>query len=522
MKKVLAIIMLAASLVLAACATAGDTPAAPAPGTAPAAGNDAAAVQAPADNVTDIAYTINILTVSHTGEIISADHPATLQLQEHTGYNIEWEFVLNANFAEQMNMRFAAGDLPGIVALTGLTRPIVTAALSGAFWDLTDHLADWPYLADANPNIMNNIAIQGRIFGMYRERPVGRPGMVIRTDWLDYLGLDMPTTLDELYAMLEAFTVNNPEPNGGNTYGMTWTGGHMGPFHQLAIMHGAPNRWEVNNGNFVPWFEHSAFAEAMQQARWMFDNGIINPDFAALSTGEWVHDLYAGRVGLHIDVTDEARRTANGLRDSGFMTQEELDDGAMVWVMGPVANANGERRAQAQAGHAGFVAISTSGAPTEEDLWHHLNFMNALNDTLGQNILARGAEGHNWEYLGDGTFQMIEIAGGDVVEGLNQIGMRNNLLHTQMGANSREHAITATQLDNLEIAIHDPSLPFAVLSDTWTASGASLNQIIDDAVINFTMGNIDMDGFRAEVDRWYAEGGQDTINELNAAYADAQ
>lgn len=471
--------------------------------------------------VEEVDYTITILTVSHTGEIIAPDHPAILQIEEHTGYNTEWEFVLGANFAEQMNMRFAAGNLPGIVALTGISGPIVSAALGGAFWDLTDHIPQWPNLADANPTIMNNISIQGRSFGVYRQRPIGRNGIVIRTDWLDYLGIDKPETLDEFYEMLYAFTVNNPQPNGGDTYGMTWTGGFMGAFHQLAVMHGAPNRWEILNEKFAPWFEHEAFAEAMDRARWMFDNGIINPDFAALPTGDLRVDLYAGRVGVEIGVSDEARRTANALRDAGFMTQEELDAGEMVWVMGPVANAQGERRSMALSGHAGFVAISTSGAPTEESLQHHLNFMNMINDPIGQNIVSWGARDHNWEYAGNGTVRRIEQPT-NLLEGLNQIMMRQNFVYTQADANSRENAIIEVQRANLDIAIHDPSLPFAALSDTWTANQVSLNQIIDDAVINYTMGHIDMDGFRQEVERWYTEGGQNAIDELSAALAAAR
>jgi len=174
--------------VFAACNRAGDggtTPPPPQP-PAPPVVTDTGEV-APPEEVVPIDYTISILTVSHSGELIAGDHPAIRQLETLTGYNIELEMLLNANFAEQMNLRLAAQDLPGIVVITGNTLPIVQAVLGGAFWDLTDHLPQWPNLATANPAVLNNVSINGRHFGVYRQRPVGRPGMVYRSDWLDYL-----------------------------------------------------------------------------------------------------------------------------------------------------------------------------------------------------------------------------------------------------------------------------------------------------------------------------------------------
>jgi hypothetical protein len=46
--------------------------------------------------------------------------------------------VLNANYAESMNVRIASRDLPGLVSITGNTNTIVTAAQYGGFWDITD------------------------------------------------------------------------------------------------------------------------------------------------------------------------------------------------------------------------------------------------------------------------------------------------------------------------------------------------------------------------------------------------
>lgn len=48
---------------------------------------------------------------------------------------------------------------------------------------------------------------------------------MIRQDWLDTLGLSMPTSMDELYDVLYAFTFSDPDQNGeDDTYGITLRG----------------------------------------------------------------------------------------------------------------------------------------------------------------------------------------------------------------------------------------------------------------------------------------------------------
>jgi len=67
-------------------------------------------------------------------------------------------------------------------------------------------------------------------------------------------------------------------------------------------------------------------------------------------------------------------------------------------------------------------------------------------------------------------------------------------------------------------AVLNPVTPIALMSPTWTSRQASLNQIIDDAVINYVMGNIDRAGFNVQVARWYSEGGREALTELQAAF----
>ena len=469
-------------------------------------------------------YEITILTILHEGNIIQPDHPNFKSLEEHTGYKVTLEYVLNSNYDEQINTRLASGDLPGLVVLTGNTAPIVSAAKSGAFWDITDIYKNYPNLAQSNENILKNISIDGRIYGIYRARTIGRNGITYRSDWLENLGLEEPKTLDDLYNVLHAFTYDDPDQNGANdTYGMTWCT-FNGPFNNLAIMHGAPNMWGLDSNNkLYPWFESEGYKEAMDYSKKLFDEGLINKDFAALQSGDWVNDFNTGKSGIHMDVADQANRSAVKLKDNGLITQEQVDDGSIVWVMSPISNSKGEKHTLPTTGHMGYVAITKSGAKTEADRDEYLNFMDKCNDAVGQNILNYGTEGVTYELTPEGNVKVYtaeEIvaksgAGMDVVLGWNQFLMNNEYL-LKLKQNPRQVRQDEVYTENLEFCVYNPVL--ALSSETYIAKSSTLEQIIADATVNYVMGNIDRAGFEKEIQRWYQEGGQNALDEFQAAY----
>jgi len=473
--------------------------------------------RAPAD------YTITVLTISHSGDLIASDHPAIRALEQLTGYRIRLEYVLNANYNEMMNTRLASRNLPGLVTITGNTMPIVQAAQWGAFWDITEIYDLYPNLAKADKSVMSNISIEGRNFGIYRARDFPRSGAIYREDWLQRLGMQPPRNLDELYNVLRAFTLNDPDGNGRqDTFGMNWTGFHMGPFHNIAVWHGAPNRFGVRSGRLTPWFEWDEFYQAMVYSKRLYDEGLINRDFAATTTGDWALAFGRGQAGFHIDVADEANRSANRLRDNGLMTQADHDAGRFIGVLGLISNSRNQTFVFPQNdGHQGYVAISTVGARTLQDLHYHLDFMDKLNSPQGITILNWGAENVNFTRNADGSVTAVpaaQITGGhNVVEGLNQFRML-----TEGGAvlapnaYQRKHMAVYDQIQ--PYAVVNPVTPIALMSPTWTSRQSTLNQIIDDAVIQFIMGNIDQAGWNREKARWYAEDGQKALDELQVAY----
>jgi putative aldouronate transport system substrate-binding protein len=305
MKKLsLLCILLALTVVLAACALPNSGGATPT--SAPAQTGKDANTPAPEKVVPK---KIGILAITFNGTPIAQDEPAVLALEKLTGYDINLEFLLNSSYEDQLNTRMAAQNLPALVAITGKTASVISNCRAGAFWDITNYYKNYPNLYKANDIVMNNISIDGKIYGIYRARPLGRNAISYRKDWLVNVGLSEPKTMDELYNVLKAFTTNDPDKNGQNdTYGMTWCK-FFGPLDQIAVAFGAPNKWGVSADNkLVPYFDTPEYMESMKYIKKLYDEGLINKDYAAMETSEWTKDFQNSKSGVHIDVSDQAWR----------------------------------------------------------------------------------------------------------------------------------------------------------------------------------------------------------------------
>ena len=55
-------------------------------------------------------------------------------------------------------------------------------------------------------------------------------------------------------------------------------------------------------------------------------------------------------------------------------------------------------------------------------------------------------------------------------------------------------------------------------SPTFTTTGATLNQQVEDAQVQYIAHKIDLDGLKDVYEKWYTLGGADILSEYQAAY----
>ncbi|GAB4001068.1 hypothetical protein GCM10029992_35290 [Glycomyces albus] len=241
------------------------------------------------------------------------DDPIDQALSEIAGHDISVQWVPNSEYGDKTNVTLAGDDIPDVMVIQGKDQSFVQTAEAGGFWDLTDHLAsgDYPNLVAENPEVQEASSVNGTVYGVYRAREVIRHSVIIRADWLDNLGLELPETTDDLMEIARAFTEDDPDGNGeDDTYGMiniNWSGlGNGSPYDAIEVWHGAGNLWNDEGGSLTPMFESEAWLQALEYERDLIQNGYVNPDYATLDGAKWNEPFLNGEGGIIIDVQSRA------------------------------------------------------------------------------------------------------------------------------------------------------------------------------------------------------------------------
>lgn len=144
-------------------------------------------------------------------------------MEEMTNISFEFETPGDAAFQERMSVRMAGNDLPDIFMRAGFTpQEQLQFGSQGAFLPLEDLIdkynPEFKKLMAGNPQIIKQIISADRhIYAMPEINEISfdlTEKTWIRTEWLDKLGLEMPTTTEELYTVLKAFKEGDPNGNG--------------------------------------------------------------------------------------------------------------------------------------------------------------------------------------------------------------------------------------------------------------------------------------------------------------------
>jgi putative aldouronate transport system substrate-binding protein len=158
--------------------------------------------------------------------------------------------------------------------------------------DYFDDLA--PYLKWAKPEDLLAFTYEGKLYGLpriCRPESINGPltgGWFIRDDWLETLGLDYPTTLEELEEVLRLFTEADPDKNGLNdTYGMEVSS----DFSMIWGAFGLPyvneeKAWLFQGGEFSHISVEPDAIEVLKLLRKWYRLGYISPNSFNISSDD--------------------------------------------------------------------------------------------------------------------------------------------------------------------------------------------------------------------------------------------
>ncbi len=246
------------------------------------------------------APTITVFTAG-PGDLPAAENDVILQtLQDELGILIE-RTALAADYDQQLNIRIAGGNTPDLFAVSDRNQLVNVVAQEVAL-PLDDHLAKMPsVMAWYSESDYQKGRVDGTLYALSR-RPFARYStFLLREDWLENVGLEMPRDLDEFAAVAAAFTFQDPDGNGNDdTFGITGYDG-IRSFRPIFGAFGTSHdgNWMIRDGEVVYSTTDPRYREAISWIRDLIAEGVVDPELLANKGQADMTKTFNGQIGIN-------------------------------------------------------------------------------------------------------------------------------------------------------------------------------------------------------------------------------
>lgn len=163
---------------------------------------------------------LKALIISHPLTKDVTDMKWVQEIADQANVEIEWEQI-RADWETVKSTRFAAGDIPDLLFNATIDADYIT--YNGLFMDLSSYINE-----ETTPNInamfteepdtkILATTMEGKVYGIPKFQgkwPGSNTVMFMNQEWLDNLGLEIPTTYTELKEVLTAFKEQDANGNG--------------------------------------------------------------------------------------------------------------------------------------------------------------------------------------------------------------------------------------------------------------------------------------------------------------------
>ena len=397
----------AATLLLTACSSGGGS-------SAGESSSSAAESSTPTSSTAEASGTTSEDTGSGEESYLCSDEPLELTAHIHWGnvyvLSDDWTVTneaakmtnislkgtaspMETDSTEAFNLMIAGQDIPDIV---GGNRDLINQyGMEGAFMPLNDlieeYAPDFKKILDENPDIKGAItAADGNIYQIpFVYESLVSEAWFVRQDWLDAVGMEAPTTVDELHDVLTAFVNEDPNGNGQKD--------EVGYFTRLTntdnVLKGLLSLFGIQDarhtdeeGNVGVGLYSEEYKEAIKSVSQWYAEGLIDPEIFTRGSnardilfpennGGVIHDWIPSTTGYN----EKLQESVPGFKVVGIL---------------PPTDVNGDQwevEARARLSGAGWAIGANNEHPEET-----MKYMNFWWTEAGRRLQTYGVEGDTY------------------------------------------------------------------------------------------------------------------------------
>ena len=213
--------------------------------------------------------------------------------------NIEIELVHpTADYDEKLLADLAAGVQYDLIYMNKNQMDVLVD--QEVLTDLTAQIAGSAILSDPTvipPAELDLVRYPDDTFYSVFNKFEGARMPTVRQDWMDALGLETPTTLDEFHEVLVAFRDQDPDGNGAaDTFGLSTAGVYdIQPFMSAAGVY--PGYVDVDGARTIPYATEAAIPVYEWLAK-LYAEKLLDPNFATNETADMRNMFLTDKVGM--------------------------------------------------------------------------------------------------------------------------------------------------------------------------------------------------------------------------------
>lgn len=232
--------------------------------------------------------------------------PLGQELEKKTGFDMDMVHVENK---QAMNLLLASGELPDAIGYNfqlNYTGGEAKAIQDGLIYPMSEdflqkNAPDYWRTISSDPDILKQVKTpEGDIYGfafiLGDELLKGGYGLIVRDDWCKELGMEIPETADEYYAMLKAFKEKKGVeiPLCVNTdflKEMLNRGAITSPFGLVAM------DTYVDQGTVKIGYAQPEFKGVLEWLNKLYAEGLLDPNFATVDKETITANMLTGKSG---------------------------------------------------------------------------------------------------------------------------------------------------------------------------------------------------------------------------------
>ncbi|MFB0840706.1 ABC transporter substrate-binding protein [Paenibacillus oleatilyticus] len=421
---------------------------------------------------------------------------------------------INLNMSDKSTM-------PDIQWWYGMDKEYTNWVKSGALVDLV------PYLQKNGKTILNYYSPETMFYSYEKGKMYRLPGdvaeatsmtTIIRKDWLDKLGLKVPTTVDEYIEVLRAFTKKDPDGNGkDDTYGLSGPGiAGSAEYRTFAPIFFAyksiPNEFMVQPDGTVKYGAVlPQTKEALKVLQSMYKEGLIDPRTISNTDANKFEEIAAsGKVGsfyrwiAYFNPSSTLYKSFKANNPSGELL-------AIPPIKGPDGFSSDYPEA---VGGWCFIGVTSKA----KDPAGAVQALNRIASPETFKLVSFGKEGEHYK-MENGQFQSLLTP-----DELNKLGIGNYTWY--LSRKDEANISNIPQVIDLFKKGETTSKPLRELVVRFKTNDRpafkeyikDIEKVRDEVFYGIISGKKSIDEFDKFVDKYYAMGGKKVEEEANALY----